>query len=99
MKLPLSNTNFFFERTTQDSVCFIDIAEKYKDTALKSHSQKKEKEIRTHPVGLGRQPKKLNNSIHPVGLGHQYGELIHSKRRDTQNYHGNTNLFVDNQHP
>ena len=98
MKLPLSNINFFFERTIQDSARFIDIAEKYKVTVLESHSQKKEKENRTHPVGLGRQPEK-HNSTHPVGLGNQHGKLIHSKRRDTQDYHGNTNLFVDNQHP
>ena len=65
---------FFFERTTQDSARFIDIAEKYKATALEGHNQEKKKktENRTHPVGLGYQPRKLNNSTHPVGLGHQY---------------------------
>ena len=33
----------FFERTTQDSACFIDIAEKYKATTLEGHSQEKRK--------------------------------------------------------
>ena len=28
---------------------------------------------------------------HPVGLRHQHGELIHSKRRYTQHYHGKPN--------
>ena len=74
---------FFFERTTQDSARFIDIAEKYKATGPEGHSQEKEKENRTHPIGLGHQPGKLNNSTHPVGLGHQHGELKHSKRRNT----------------
>ena len=35
--------NIFFERPAQDSACFIDIAEKYKATALECHNQEKRK--------------------------------------------------------
>jgi len=37
----------FFIRITQDSARFIDIAEKYKATALKGHSQEKKKKQKT----------------------------------------------------
>jgi hypothetical protein len=57
--------DFFFERTAQDSACFIDIEEKYKTTTLGSHSQATKK--------------KGKKTTHPVGLGHQHG--YHSNGR------------------
>ena len=58
---------FFFKRTTQDSARFIDIAEKYKATALEGRSQeKKEKKIenKNSPGWIGtstRETQQLNS--------------------------------------
>jgi hypothetical protein len=52
----------FFERTAQDSACFIDIEEKYKTTTLGSYRQ-----------GTKRKEKK-KKTTRPVGLWHQHGK-------------------------
>jgi hypothetical protein len=82
--------DFFFERTAQDSACFIDIEEKYKTTTLGSHSQatKKKGKKNNTPGWIGastRVPLKR-----PVGLGprhdhtktHYYTPPLPGRRRN-----------------
>ena len=73
-------TAFFFlkkvltkknERTIQDSARFIDIAEKYKATALEGHSQEKEKENRKQnsPGWIGTSTRKTQQLNSPGWIG------------------------------
>jgi hypothetical protein len=68
----------FFQRSTQDSVIFIDIAEKIQDYSPGrpyAGKQKRKKKNKTLPVGLGPQ----RGPHWPIGLGYQPG------RKNTHN--------------
>jgi hypothetical protein len=70
----------FFQRSTQDSVIFIDIAEKIQDYSPGrpyAGKQKRKKKNKTLPVGLGPQ----RGPHWPIGLGYQPGRKKYTQRR------------------
>ena len=88
------STPFLFERTALDGCVSIDIAEKYKTTALGGHRQEnnKKRKQQTRPIRLGRQHGLPLNYTHwPVGLGHQHGQTLNTttteEKRHNRSFH------------
>jgi hypothetical protein len=91
----------FFERTAQDSACFIDIAkEKYKTAILGDHRQEKKRNEKTRLAWLdwdittGYRSKKLaGRSDWVINTARHYTQRRHRRQKNNRSLHPQTRMY------